>query len=105
MEIEEETAPEMEIEDRVEESPLTHQPTNDPGYRIIPDVSEERLATVDKARVERNIIRLEAEKDNLKKNVNLGAIAEYVNRMISFPFTWIYLDSFHFIFSIILKIF
>ena len=48
----------------------------DPAYRIIPDVSKERLASVDKARIERNIMRLEAEKDNLKKNVNLSAISE-----------------------------
>ena len=78
MEVEDknESTTDMEVEGRIEESPLTHHPTNDPGYRIIPDVPEDRLATVDKARVERNIIRLEAEKDNLKKNVNLGAIAE-----------------------------
>lgn len=54
----------MEIE---EENPL---------IRIIPDFSVEELESVDKARVERNILRLEAEKDNMKKNVNLSAIAE-----------------------------
>ena len=49
---------------------------SDPAYRIIPDVSRERLASIDKTRIERNILRLEAEKDNLKKNVNLSAISE-----------------------------
>ena len=44
---------------------------------MIPDVSDERLAQVDKARVERNIIRLEAERENLKRNVNLSTIAEW----------------------------
>ena len=49
---------------------------SDPAYRIIRDVSSERLASIDKTRIERNILRLEAEKDNLKKNVNLSAISE-----------------------------
>lgn len=48
----------------------------DPLIRIIPDFSIEDIESVDKARVERNILRLEAEKDNMKKNVNLSAIAE-----------------------------
>lgn len=45
--------------------------------RIIPNVSEEELQSVDKARVERSILRLESERDHLKKTVNLGAIAEF----------------------------
>ena len=45
--------------------------------RIIPNVSEDELQSVDKARVERSILRLESERDHLKKTVNLGAIAEF----------------------------
>lgn len=82
MEVEEENGEDqgdMEVETEPTEAQQTAQRSaQDPGYRIIPDVPEERLASLDKARIERNIIRLEAEKDNLKKNVNLSAIAEYV---------------------------
>lgn len=45
--------------------------------RIIPNVSDEELSSVDKSRVERSILRLENERDHLKKTVNLGAIAEF----------------------------
>ena len=48
----------------------------DPYRRVIPDAEEERLAQVDKARIERNIMRLEAERENLKKNVILSTIAD-----------------------------
>ena len=48
----------------------------DPTLRIIPDFPTEELEEIDKARIERNILRLEAEKENLKRNVNLNAISE-----------------------------
>ena len=63
----------MEVEKETEEMEVE----TDPLKRVIPDVSDERLAQVDKARVERNIIRLEAERENLKRNVNLSTIAEW----------------------------
>lgn len=66
-----------EIQKEPQDGAMEEEPgVTDPAYRIIPDVSAERLASIDKSRVERNILRLEAEKDNLKKNVNLSAISE-----------------------------
>ena len=69
MEVENETETEKGME--VETVPET-----DPTLRIIPDFPTEELEEVDNARVERNILRLEAEKENLKRNVNLNAISE-----------------------------
>ena len=46
--------------------------------RILPEVSEEELRGSDKGKVERSILRLEAERESLRKNVNLSAIAEWV---------------------------
>lgn len=68
--------PEPEPESSQQENAMEVE-KEDEGLRIIPDVSVDELETLDKARVERNILRLEAEKDNLKKNVNLSAIAEF----------------------------
>ena len=67
----------MEVEKETEEMEVEKEKETDPLKRVIPDVSDERLAQVDKARVERNIIRLEAERENLKRNVNLSTIAEW----------------------------
>ena len=44
--------------------------------RILPEVSEEELRGSEKGKVERSILRLEAERESLRKNVNLSAIAE-----------------------------
>ena len=72
----EEDSQENGMEEEHRENGMEETLRTDPAYRIIPDVSRERLASIDKTRIERNILRLEAEKDNLKKNVNLSAISE-----------------------------
>ena len=71
-----ENTKELEEEDEKEEKEEAMEVEEDPYKRVIPDAEEEQLAQVDKARIERNIIRLEAERENLKKNVNLSTIAE-----------------------------
>lgn len=45
--------------------------------RILPEVSEDELRGSEKGKVERSILRLEAERESLRKNVNLSAIAEW----------------------------
>ena len=83
MEMEKEKEEEMEVEkeeemevEKEKEMEVEKEEMN-PLKRVIPDVSDERLAQVDKSRVERNIIRLQAECENLKRNVNLSTIAEW----------------------------
>ena len=71
-----ENTKELEEEDEKEEKEEAMEVEEDPYKRVIPDAEEEQLAQVDKARIERNIIRLEAERENQKKNVNLSTIAE-----------------------------
>lgn len=55
-------------------NPLDTETAN--RLRILPEVSEEELRGSEKGKVERSILRLEAERESLRKNVNLSAIAE-----------------------------
>ena len=68
---------ELDDEDETPIEDISQEERETALLRIIPVVSDDELAAVERGRVERCLLRLEGEKERLRKTVNLGAIREF----------------------------